>query len=76
MYECFVAEWVAALEAATDLPALCPKREVARVSQTIMYGLFAHTYIVGTGGRPDVQTLGGQVHTAVLAYVDGAAPPA
>lgn len=74
MYERFVNEWAAALEAASDLPAACPVREAARVSQTVMYGLFAHTYI-GTGGRPDVQALARQACTAIVAYVRAAAAP-
>lgn len=73
MFERFVSEWVAALEAAADLPAACPRRETARVCQAVMYGLFAHTFI-GTGGRPDLQALAQQVRTAILAYVRAPAP--
>ncbi len=69
MYERFVNEWVLAFEAAAaDLAPGFPKREAARVSHTIMYGLFAHTYI-GTGGRPDVQALRRQLRTAIHAYL-------
>ena len=75
MYDRFVDEWVAALEAACDLPTAFPTREVARVSLTIIYGLFAHTYI-GTQGQPDAQKLMHQVRTAILAYMHGAATPA
>lgn len=71
MYDRFVAQWVVAFETATDLlpqNPLYPLQETARVSQTITYGLFAHTFI-GSGATPDLQTLGRQTRTAVLAYV-------
>ncbi len=69
MYDRFVSEWGHAFEAASDLPAAFPTREAARVAQTIMYGLFAHTYI-RTPERPDVAALGRQVRTAIQAYLD------
>jgi len=69
MYERFVNEWGTVLEAASDLPADFPTREVARVVQTMLYGLFAHTYI-RTPERPDVPALERQVRTAIHAYLD------
>ena len=72
MYERFVAEWVGVLEAAGDLAADCPKKEVARVCQTILYGLVAHTHI-GTGGRPDLQALSRQLRGALHGYLAGMA---
>lgn len=68
MYERFVSEWGAAFEAASDLPADFPTREAARVVQTILYGLCAHTYI-RTPERPDVAALARQAHTAIHAYL-------
>lgn len=73
MYDRFVNEWGAALEAASDLPTAFPTREAARVVQTIMYGLFAHTYI-RTGERPDAQALDRQMRTAIHAYLEGVVP--
>jgi hypothetical protein len=67
MYDRFVGEWVRALKAASDLPASCSRREAAHVSQTLMYGLFANTYI-GTGDKPDVQALARQARTALYAH--------
>lgn len=69
MYERFVGEWAAALEAASDLPADFPTREAARVVQTLLYGLCAHTYI-RTPERPDVAALDRQARTAIHAYLD------
>lgn len=73
MYDRFVNEWTSALDAASDLPADFPTREAARVAQTIMYGLFAHTYI-RSWEQPDVQALGRQVRTSIHAYLESVAP--
>ncbi|MDM0009162.1 TetR/AcrR family transcriptional regulator [Variovorax sp. J22G73] len=72
MYDRFVAEWVGALDAAADLSPDCQKKEVARVCQTIIYGLVAHTHI-GTGGRPDLQALSRQLRGALHGYLVGTA---
>lgn len=69
MYERFVDEWAAALDAAVDLSSACDRREAARVSFTIMYGLFAHAHI-GAGGKPDLQALSRQACTAICAYLE------
>lgn len=69
MYDRFVDEWVAALDAAADLPLSCEKREAARVSFTIMYGLFAHAHI-GAGAKPDLRALSRQACMAICAYLD------
>lgn len=71
MYERFVNEWATALEAASDLPSAFPTREAARVVQTIMYGLLAHTYI-RSAGRPDTHAMEGQMRTAIHAYLERA----
>ncbi|WP_447748392.1 TetR/AcrR family transcriptional regulator [Variovorax boronicumulans] len=69
MYDRFVAEWVGVLDAAGDVSADGPqKKEAARVCQTIIYGLVAHTHI-GTGGRPDLQTLSRQLRDALRGYL-------
>ncbi|SFP45427.1 transcriptional regulator, TetR family [Variovorax sp. OK605] len=71
MYDRFVGEWVGVLEAANDLAADGQKKdvkEVARVCQTIIYGLVAHTHI-GTGGRPDLQALSRQLRGALHGYL-------
>ncbi|MNU57619.1 Transposon Tn10 TetC protein [compost metagenome] len=69
MYDRFVAEWVGVLDAAGDVRADGPqKKEAARVCQTIIYGLVAHTHI-GTGGRPDLQTLSRQLRDALRGYL-------
>ncbi|MDT4827962.1 hypothetical protein FQZ97_613270 [compost metagenome] len=69
MYDRFVAEWVGVLDAAGDVKADGPqKKEAARVCQTIIYGLVAHTHI-GTGGRPDLQTLSRQLRDALRGYL-------
>ena len=72
MYDRFVAEWVGVLDAAIDLSPDCQKKEVARVCQTIIYGLFAHLHI-GTGGRPDLQALSRQLRAALHGYLKGVA---
>ncbi|SEA38892.1 TetR/AcrR family transcriptional regulator [Variovorax sp. YR216] len=69
MYDRFVVEWVAALDAAVDLSPACDKREAARVSFSIMYGLFAHSHI-GASGSPDLQALSRQACTAICAYLE------
>lgn len=69
MYDRFVAEWVGVLDAAGDVKADGPKKkEAARVCQTIIYGLVAHTHI-GTGGRPDLQALSRQLRDALRGYL-------
>lgn len=70
MYDRFVGEWVGALDAAGDRrdDADGQKKEIARVCQTLIYGLFAHTYI-GTGGRPDLQALSRQLRGALHGYL-------
>lgn len=68
MYERFVGEWAQAFEAASDLPPAFPTREAARVTQTILYGLCAHTYI-RTPERPDVVALERQARLAIQAYL-------
>ncbi len=77
MYDRFVGEWVGALDAACDLAADgckkgVEKKEMARVCQTLLYGLVAHTYI-GTGGRPDLQALSRQLRGALHGYLAGVA---
>ncbi|MBI1905788.1 MAG: TetR/AcrR family transcriptional regulator [Rhodocyclales bacterium] len=72
MYDRFVAEWEYALESAADLPASCAKAEVARVCQTIMYGLFAHAFL--RGEAPDAAALARQTRAALRAWVDHVAP--
>ena len=72
MYDRFVTEWVGALEAASDLAPDCRKKEVARVSQTLLYGLMAHAHI-GTGGKPDLVALSRQLRGALHGYLAGAA---
>lgn len=69
MYERFVDAWADALAAAADLPAGCPIREAARVSQTVMYGLVSHVHISAVGA-PDLQALSRQARTAVNAYLE------
>ncbi|MBB3179263.1 TetR/AcrR family transcriptional regulator [Variovorax sp. Sphag1AA] len=69
MYDRFVDEWVAALDAAVDLSPDCDRQEAARVSFTIMYGLFAHAHI-GAGGKPDLNALSRQACTAICAYLE------
>ncbi|MBO9651670.1 MAG: TetR/AcrR family transcriptional regulator [Variovorax sp.] len=69
MYDRFVDEWGAALDAAVDLSPDCDRQETARVSFTIMYGLFAHAHI-GAGGKPDLNALSGQACTAICAYLE------
>jgi|GEM_PF-5859797 len=59
-------------DAAIDLSPDCQKKEVARVCQTIIYGLFAHLHI-GTGGRPDLQALSRQLRAALHGYLKGVA---
>ena len=74
MYERFVDAWAAALAEARDpLPA---ERlgEAARVSFTVLYGLFAHTFI-GTGGRADLATLAAQSRRAVHACLEATRAP-
>jgi hypothetical protein len=69
MYDRFVDEWAGALDAAEDP---CPdrdKREAARVSFTILYGLIAHAHI-GAVGRPDLQALSRQAREAISAYLE------
>ena len=57
--------------AASDLPAAFPVREAARVAQTILYGLCAHTYI-RTPERPDVPALERQaIHAYLAALLPG-----
>jgi AcrR family transcriptional regulator len=70
MYDRFVAQWAMALETATDIAPQTAEslRQAARVSHTITYGLFAHTFIAGQG-QPDLLQLGWQTRTAVLAYL-------
>jgi len=68
MYERFVDAWAGAIEAAAGLPNGYPVRDAARVSQTIMYGLFSHTYI-GSDSPPDVQLLHQRACTAIQAYL-------
>ena len=71
MFDRFVAEWVAALAAAPDVPATCNRRETARVCQTILYGLTAHSCI-RSGERLDAAALTRQTRTALVAYVRAA----
>ena len=74
MYERFVDAWAAALARARDpLPAE-RLREAARVSHTVLYGLFAHTFI-GTGGRPDLAALAAQSRRAVRACLEAMRAP-
>lgn len=68
MYERFVDTWSEALAAASDLPDGCALREAARVSQTVVYGLFSHAHI-GAVGVPDLQVLSRQARTAVNGYL-------
>ncbi len=69
MYERFVDGWAEAFAAASD--PLPPERlhEAARVSHTVLYGLFAHNFI-GTGGQLDLAQLAGQSRNAVQACVE------
>ncbi len=69
MYDRFVDEWSHALAAASNLPAGFPTSEAARVAQTILYGLMAHTYI-RSPAPPDVPALARQARTAIQAYVE------
>ncbi|MEG1454228.1 MAG: TetR/AcrR family transcriptional regulator [Comamonas sp.] len=73
MYDRFVGEWASAFDAASDLPAAFPVREAARVAQTILYGLCAHTYI-RTPERPDVPALDRQARQAIHAYLGALLP--
>lgn len=74
MYERFVDAWAGALAEARDpLPAE-RLRESARVSHTVLYGLFAHTFI-GTGGRPDLAALAAQSRRAVHACLEAMRAP-
>lgn len=73
MYDRFVGEWGSAFDAASDLPAAFPVREAARVAQTILYGLCAHTYI-RTPERPDVPALDRQARQAIHAYLGALLP--
>lgn len=70
MYDRFVGEWVGALDAAAPegRRSGAEKKEIARVCQTLIYGLFAHTCI-GTGGRPDMQALSRQLRAALHGYL-------
>lgn len=68
MYERFVDAWAEALAAASDLPADCALRDAARVSQTVIYGLFSHVHISAVG-PPDLQALSLQARTAVNGYL-------
>lgn len=68
MYERFVDAWAGAIESASDLPPGYPVREAARVSQTILYGLFAHAHL-GTP-RPDPSALRIEACTAITAYLN------
>ena len=86
MYDRFVAQWALAFASATDLclhgAAGHPSnlshagllQEVARVSHTLTYGLFAHAFIAGTS-PPDLPPLGRQARTAVIAYVQSNSNP-
>ncbi|GGH52330.1 TetR family transcriptional regulator [Comamonas phosphati] len=67
MYERFVDAWAGAIESASDLPPGYPVRAAARVSQTILYGLFAHAHL-GTP-RPDPSALRIEACTAITAYL-------
>ena len=69
MYERFVDGWAEAFAAVND--PLPPERlrEAARVSHTVLYGLFAHHFI-GTGGQLDLTQLAGQSRDAVQACVE------
>lgn len=69
MYERFVDAWADALAAASDLPADCALRDAARVSQTVVYGLFSHGHISAVDA-PDLQALSLQARTAVNGYLE------
>lgn len=72
MYDRFVDAWSTVLAAASNLPARYPIDEAARVVQTILYGLLAHTYI-RADVPPDAQALARQARTALQAYLERAA---
>lgn len=72
MYDRFVDAWHGLLSAASDLPAGLCTREAARVAQTILYGLLAHTYI-RADAPPDAPALERQIRTALQAYLARAA---
>jgi len=74
MYERFVDEWVHAIESAAGAqPGGAARREAARVSQTIVYGLFAHAFIGAGAVPPDTRALARQARTAIAAYLRAAA---
>ncbi|MBS0429628.1 MAG: TetR/AcrR family transcriptional regulator [Proteobacteria bacterium] len=72
MFERFVSEWSAALQATSETQAVLAKRQTARTCQAIIYGLFSHAFI-GTAGRPDLQALATQARVAIVAYLRAAA---
>jgi AcrR family transcriptional regulator len=74
MYERFVDAWAVALAQARDPLPAGRLDEAARVSHTVLYGLFAHTFI-GTGGRPDMAALAAQSRRAVLACLQAMRSP-
>ena len=73
MYDRFVDEWVGVLDAAADLSLAGAKLETARVSFTIMYGLFANAH-VGARDTPDLAALSRQARAAICAYLETPQP--
>lgn len=71
MYDRFVGAWADAIADASDWPAQAPTREAARVCQTIIYGLFAHTFL-HQPLRVDAPALRRQARTALTAYLHAA----
>ena len=71
MYERFVDAWASAIGSAAGLPSDTPVRDAARVSQTILYGLFSHAYL-GADSPPDMQLLRQRACTAIQAYLAAA----
>jgi AcrR family transcriptional regulator len=67
MYERFVDAWAGAIASARDLPPGYPLRDAARVSQTILYGLFSHAYL--RVPKPDPSALRTEACTAITAYL-------
>ena len=71
MFDRFVAEWASALDAAPDLDATAPRREMARVCQVILYGLVAHS-CMASGAELDTAALARQLRAALLGYLGAA----
>lgn len=68
MYERFVDEWAGAFEGASDLAPGTDRREAARVSFTILYGLMSNAHI-GAEGVPDLGALSRHARSAIYAYL-------